>query len=243
MRARTQARRAGGRGDRARRGAGHPRPHRAHPAGRPGRRRDLRRPAPDPRQRAPAAAHASGPPSSASRSTALVGVLAVRRPGRDPGRDRAVGGGPVRPRRPAAGVRPGARPRTRRPARHQGLPGRAADPGAAGLPLRRAAVLRERPRLPGPRPGRGGRADGAGGVAPAQRRGDRGAGHDRGRRDAPAGRATWRSATSCSRWPGSSRSCGAQLVRGELMDIIDEERIYPTLPVAVEAFESWRDRR
>jgi SulP family sulfate permease len=34
-----------------------------------------------------------------------------------------------------------------------------------------------------------------------------------------------------------------QLVRGELMDIIDEERIYPTLPVAVEAFESWRDRR
>ena len=34
-----------------------------------------------------------------------------------------------------------------------------------------------------------------------------------------------------------------QLVRGELMDIIDEERIYPTLPVAVEAFEAWRDRR
>ena len=34
-----------------------------------------------------------------------------------------------------------------------------------------------------------------------------------------------------------------QLVRGELMDIIDEERIYPTLPVAVEAFERWRDRR
>ncbi|HEY5433946.1 MAG TPA: sulfate permease [Candidatus Limnocylindrales bacterium] len=34
-----------------------------------------------------------------------------------------------------------------------------------------------------------------------------------------------------------------QLVRGELMDIIDEERIYPTLPVAVEAFENWRDRR
>ena len=34
-----------------------------------------------------------------------------------------------------------------------------------------------------------------------------------------------------------------QLVRGELLDIIDEERIYPTLPVAVEAFESWRDQR
>ena len=34
-----------------------------------------------------------------------------------------------------------------------------------------------------------------------------------------------------------------QLVRGKLMDVIDEERIYPTLPVAVEAFESWRDRR
>ena len=34
-----------------------------------------------------------------------------------------------------------------------------------------------------------------------------------------------------------------QLVRGELMDIIDEDRIYPTLPVAVEAFEGWRERR
>ena len=34
-----------------------------------------------------------------------------------------------------------------------------------------------------------------------------------------------------------------QLVRGELLDIIDEERIYPTLPVAVEAFEGWRDQR
>jgi SulP family sulfate permease len=34
-----------------------------------------------------------------------------------------------------------------------------------------------------------------------------------------------------------------QLVRGELMDIIDEERIYPTLPVAVEAFEAWREQR
>jgi acid stress-induced BolA-like protein IbaG/YrbA len=34
-----------------------------------------------------------------------------------------------------------------------------------------------------------------------------------------------------------------QLVRGELMDIIDEERIYPTLPVSVEAFERWRERR
>jgi hypothetical protein len=27
------------------------------------------------------------------------------------------------------------------------------------------------------------------------------------------------------------------------MDIIDEERIYPTLPVAVEAFEAWREQR
>ncbi|MHB8891154.1 MAG: SulP family inorganic anion transporter [Candidatus Limnocylindrales bacterium] len=34
-----------------------------------------------------------------------------------------------------------------------------------------------------------------------------------------------------------------QLVRGELLDIIDEERFYPTLPVAVEAFERWSGRR
>ena len=34
-----------------------------------------------------------------------------------------------------------------------------------------------------------------------------------------------------------------QLVRGKLMDVIDEERIYPTLPVALEAFGRWRERR
>ncbi len=35
----------------------------------------------------------------------------------------------------------------------------------------------------------------------------------------------------------------AQLVRGELLDAIDEERFYPTLPVAVEAFQRWREQR
>ena len=35
----------------------------------------------------------------------------------------------------------------------------------------------------------------------------------------------------------------AQLVRAELLDVIDEERFYPTLPVAVEAFERWKGRR
>jgi high affinity sulfate transporter 1 len=35
----------------------------------------------------------------------------------------------------------------------------------------------------------------------------------------------------------------AQLVRGKLLDVIDEERFYPTLPVAVEAYERWRERR
>ena len=34
-----------------------------------------------------------------------------------------------------------------------------------------------------------------------------------------------------------------QLLRGGLLDVIDEERLYPTLPVAVEAFEGWRERR
>lgn len=34
-----------------------------------------------------------------------------------------------------------------------------------------------------------------------------------------------------------------QIVRGGLLDIIDEERFYPTLPVAVEAYEGWRERR
>ncbi len=35
----------------------------------------------------------------------------------------------------------------------------------------------------------------------------------------------------------------AQLVRADLLDVIDEERFYPTLPVAVEAFERWKERR
>lgn len=35
----------------------------------------------------------------------------------------------------------------------------------------------------------------------------------------------------------------AQLRSGGLLAVIDEERIYPTLPVAVEAFERWRERR
>jgi high affinity sulfate transporter 1 len=35
----------------------------------------------------------------------------------------------------------------------------------------------------------------------------------------------------------------AQLIRGELLNVIDEERLYPTLPVAVEAFQRWRERR
>jgi sulfate permease, SulP family len=35
----------------------------------------------------------------------------------------------------------------------------------------------------------------------------------------------------------------AQLIRGELLNVIDEERFYPTLPVAVEAFQRWKERR
>ena len=35
----------------------------------------------------------------------------------------------------------------------------------------------------------------------------------------------------------------AQLLRGGLLQLIDEERMYPTLPVAVEAFERWQERR
>jgi high affinity sulfate transporter 1 len=35
----------------------------------------------------------------------------------------------------------------------------------------------------------------------------------------------------------------AQLVRGGLLELIDEDRIYPTLPVAVDAFERWQGER
>ena len=39
------------------------------------------------------------------------------------------------------------------------------------------------------------------------------------------------------------RELRAQLVRGELLSVIDDARLYPTLPVAAEAFERWRERR
>ena len=35
----------------------------------------------------------------------------------------------------------------------------------------------------------------------------------------------------------------AQLRRGGLLDVIEEERMYPTLPVAVEAYERWHEHR
>lgn len=35
----------------------------------------------------------------------------------------------------------------------------------------------------------------------------------------------------------------AQLHKGGLLAVIDQERMYPTLPVAVEAFERWKERR
>jgi high affinity sulfate transporter 1 len=34
-----------------------------------------------------------------------------------------------------------------------------------------------------------------------------------------------------------------QLLKGGLLKVIDEERMYPTLPVAVEAYERWQERR
>ena len=101
---------------------------------------------------------------------------------------------------------PGTRARARRSAQRRGLPRRPDRPRARGLPLRRAAVLRQRDRLPGARP-RGDRlAADPGAVVPAQRRGHRGAGHDRRGRAAPAGPGP-RGAGWCSRWPASSRSC------------------------------------
>jgi SulP family sulfate permease len=35
----------------------------------------------------------------------------------------------------------------------------------------------------------------------------------------------------------------AQLLRGGLLDVIDEQHIYPTLPVAVQGFERWSEQR
>ena len=34
-----------------------------------------------------------------------------------------------------------------------------------------------------------------------------------------------------------------QLILGGVLEVVDEERLYPTLPTAVEAFEAWRDQR
>src|SRR6478735_3648731 len=96
----------------------------------------------------------------------------VRRPRGHPRRGRALGRGAVHAGRAAARVGAGPRPRARRPPRHRRLPRSRDDPGPRHLPLRRPAVLRERPGLPGPGAACRGRPSRAGRVVPPQRRGD-----------------------------------------------------------------------
>ena len=115
---------------------------------------------------------------------------------------------PAAPGRPPARRGPGLRARPGRHARRRRLP-RGADwsrPG--GLPLRLAAVLRQRRGLPPPRPAPPSTsAPDPVRVVRAQRRGQRRGRHHRAGRARGAARGAAPTGASCSRWPGSSRTC------------------------------------
>ena len=103
--------------------------------------------------------------------------------GRHRVRDRAVGRGRAGTGRAAARGGPGPGPRPGGHARHRRVPGRHAGRGPAGVPLRLAAVLRQRRGLPPARPRRraGAAGRGPGGPhGPAELRGQRRCGLHRG---------------------------------------------------------------
>ena len=142
--------------------------------------------------------------------------------------------------RPHDGVL-GLRARARRHARRRRLPRRPARPRPGRLPLRLAAVLRQRRGLPPPRAGR--RCDAAAGAG----RGGSCSTPRRTSRSTSPPLDAWRScapsctgAGSCSRWPGSSRTCVTTSARPGCSTTIGEDRIFPTLPTAVAAFEARR---
>src|SRR4029077_18424025 len=122
-----------------------------------GARRDrhLRRAPPDRRAGLPAAARLP-PDRAGDRRGGRSRCPGLRHPLRRAGRDRPVSGRPAGPGGPPARRDPGDGARPGRHARRGRLPRRADHPGPSGVPLRRAAVLRQRRGLPAPRPGRRG---------------------------------------------------------------------------------------
>ena len=115
------------------------------------------------------------------------------------------------------------------------------DPGPARVPLRRAAVLRERARLPPACPGRGRRTGRRTALVRAQRRGERRDRHHRPGRRRGVGRSS-PGAASCSPSPGSSRTswsrCGLRARRTDR-----RRRLFPTLPTAEAAYRAGRASR
>ena len=101
--------------------------------------------------------------------------------------------------------------------------------------------LRQRRELPAAGAGRSRRIADAGRVVPAQRRGERrGRPHrvDALRSCEPSSTA----AASSSPWPGSSRTC-APISAAGLVERVGDDRIFPTLPTAVQGYVDWYTNR
>ena len=120
-------------------------------------------------------------------------------------------------------------------------PDATAGPGAGRLPLRLAAVLRQRRGLQAagagvPRPGRHPRPSGSCSTRRPTSRWTS-------PRSTPSRSCarSWTAAASSSRWPGSSRTCRTTSRPSGFVDRVGEDRVFMTLPTAVLAYVRWYD--
>ena len=165
-----------------------------------------------------------------------------RRPRRGARRAVPVAAGPALPRVPAARRGPGLRAGGRRHARHPRLRRRQPRDRSGGLPLRLAAVLRQRRQLPHPRPGSvaaagpgvewfvlNAEANVSVDITAVDALEDlRSQLHDRGIVFAMA---------------RVKQELRHDLAAAGFVDLVGEDRIFMTLPVAVEAYVHWYEAR
>ncbi len=166
----------------------------------------------------------------------------LRRAHRRAGRRRALHRRAPAPGGPPARRHPRLRARDRRDARHRRLSRGAAGAGAGRLPLRLAAVLRQRGGLPDPRARRGRDGAGAGRVVRAQRGVQRrGRPHRAGRRRGTARRAD-RAGDRVRDGPGQAGPARRPAGRGAGRPGGRRTHL-PTLPTAVQAYVAWYPRQ
>ena len=180
------------------------------------------------------------------RSELVLSLVTLRRAGLrhpqgDRGRRHHLRRRDAAPGRPAARRHPGPRRRGCRHARHRRLPGRDDDPRAARVPVRRAAVLRERPRLPQAGACRSRHARRRTALVRAERRGERRDRHHRagrrrgGPREARGRGVVFAFARVKQDIRGPLQTYGLATGRAGLL--------FPTLPTAEAAYRAWESEQ